>query len=55
VVTFSPLTPSALLRIVDLSLAELAQREGLRRRNLRLMVSDEAKAELARLGYDPIS
>jgi ATP-dependent Clp protease ATP-binding subunit ClpC len=53
VVTFSPLTPSALLRIVDLSLAELAQREGLRRRNLRLTVSDEAKAELARLGCDP--
>jgi ATP-dependent Clp protease ATP-binding subunit ClpC len=52
VVTFSPLSEGALLRIVDLSLAALAEREGLRRRNLRLAVSDGAKAELARLGSD---
>jgi ATP-dependent Clp protease ATP-binding subunit ClpC len=52
VVAFSPLSSGALLRIVELSLEELAQREGLRRRNLRLLVSDEAKAELARLGSD---
>jgi ATP-dependent Clp protease ATP-binding subunit ClpC len=52
VVTFSPLTERALLRIADLSLEAIAEREGLRRRNLRLAVSDEAKAELARLGSD---
>jgi ATP-dependent Clp protease ATP-binding subunit ClpC len=53
VVTFSALPPEALRRIVQLSLEDLAQREGLRRRNLRLVVSDAVRDELARLGYDP--
>ena len=52
VVPFSALSPSAVRSIVDLSLVELANREGLRRRNLRLAVSDEAKAHLALLGSD---
>ena len=50
VVPFSPLSPEALRRIVELSLVELSNREGLRRRNLRLIVSNEAQAHLARLG-----
>jgi ATP-dependent Clp protease ATP-binding subunit ClpC len=53
IVTFSPLSSDALRRIVELSLADLAGREGLRRRNLRLVVTDSAQAELARLGCDP--
>lgn len=53
VVTFSALSPEALRRIVELSLEDVAQREGLRRRNVRLLVSDAARDELARLGYDP--
>jgi ATP-dependent Clp protease ATP-binding subunit ClpC len=53
IVTFSSLSPDALSRIVELSLEDLAEREGLRRRNLRVVVSDAAKAELARLGCDP--
>ena len=52
VVAFAPLSPDALARIVELSLSDLAEREGLRRRNLRLLVTDSAKAELARLGCD---
>lgn len=50
VVPFSALSPEALRSIVDLSLIELSQREGLRRRNLRLSVSDEARSHLAVLG-----
>lgn len=53
IVTFSSLSPQALRRIVELSLEDLSQREGLRRRNLRVVVSDAAQAELARLGCDP--
>jgi ATP-dependent Clp protease ATP-binding subunit ClpC len=53
IVTFSSLSPEALRRIVELSLEDLAGREGLRRRNLRVVVSDAAQAELARLGCDP--
>ncbi|MFZ5890809.1 MAG: AAA family ATPase [Myxococcota bacterium] len=53
VVSFEPLSAPALRRIVELSLEEVAQREGLLRRQLSLRVSDAAKDELARLGYDP--
>jgi ATP-dependent Clp protease ATP-binding subunit ClpC len=52
IVTFSTLSSDALARIVELTLDDLAQREGLRRRNLQLQVSEPAKAELARLGCD---
>lgn len=52
-VTFSALSPEALRRIVELSLEDVAQREGLRRRNLRLVVTEAVRSELARLGYDP--
>jgi ATP-dependent Clp protease ATP-binding subunit ClpC len=51
VVTFAPLSTSAVESIVELGLAELVEREGFKRRNLRLQVSAEAKAELARLGF----
>ena len=50
VVPFSALSAEALRSIVDLSLNELSEREGLKRRNLRLTVSDEARAHLAVLG-----
>jgi ATP-dependent Clp protease ATP-binding subunit ClpC len=50
VVPFSALSAEALRNIVDLSLSELSEREGLKRRNLRLMVNDEARALLAALG-----
>jgi ATP-dependent Clp protease ATP-binding subunit ClpA len=52
-VAFSSLSESALSRIVELCLDEVAGREGVRRRNLRLSVTDEAKRELARLGFSP--
>ena len=51
VVVFHPLTPAELIRIVDLQLAQLETR--LKDRRIRLRVSDEAKALLARAGYDP--
>lgn len=52
-VAFSSLSESALSRIVELCLDEVAARDGVRRRNLRLSVTDEAKRELARLGFSP--
>ncbi|HET9953239.1 MAG TPA: AAA family ATPase [Polyangiaceae bacterium] len=50
IVPFSALTPEALRKIVEFLLAELVEREGLKRRNLRLQVSDRAKDQLALLG-----
>jgi len=50
VLPFAALSAEALRSIVDLSVSELSEREGLKRRNLRLSVSDEARALLAVLG-----
>jgi ATP-dependent Clp protease ATP-binding subunit ClpC len=53
VVPFRRLDPDDLLRIVDLELAEAAQRPGLQRRGIRLQVSEQARRILARLGHHP--
>jgi ATP-dependent Clp protease ATP-binding subunit ClpC len=52
VVTFSALSPET-WRIVELSLEDVAQREVLRRRNVRLVVTEAVRDELARLRYNP--
>ena len=51
IVRFSELTKAHLTSIVDIQLRHLADR--LSDRRLTLDVSDEAKAKLAALGYDP--
>jgi ATP-dependent Clp protease ATP-binding subunit ClpC len=53
VVPFQPLSEEALRKIVDLEIEKLQGREGFRRRQLRLFVTDAAKAQLARLGFHP--
>jgi ATP-dependent Clp protease ATP-binding subunit ClpC len=53
VVPFGELSTAALRAIVDLELDAVRQREGLERRAIRLVVSDEAKARLAELGFHP--
>jgi ATP-dependent Clp protease ATP-binding subunit ClpC len=53
VVPFGRLDPGHLLRIVDLELAQAEKRPGLQRRGIRLQVSTEARAALARLGHHP--
>ncbi len=53
VCAFNHLDPDALLKIVKLELRKAAGRSGLTRRNLRLVVTDQARAHLARIGYDP--
>ena len=53
VVAFRALSEDDVMRIADLELAALADREGLARRRLRLAASDEARRVLARLGYHP--
>lgn len=52
-VPFAALTPAALRGIVDLQLALVERREGIRSKGLRLRVSDSAKDALASLGYSP--
>jgi ATP-dependent Clp protease ATP-binding subunit ClpB len=52
IVVFDALTPEELARIVDLQLAALAER--LADRRLTLTVTDEARAWLTRMGYDPL-
>ncbi len=52
VLGFDALQPEDIRRIVDLRLEKIEQREGLRRRNINLMVSAQAKAQLAESGYD---
>ena len=42
-IPFRELDPDSLRRIVDLELQALTEREGFVRRNLELLVSDEAK------------
>lgn len=54
IVSFRSLEFSDLIRIVDLELEKANQRTGIRRRGLRIHVSPEARALLARLGYHPI-
>ena len=51
IVRFRPLEPDDLVLIVDIQLEQLGDR--LQARRLGLEVTDEAKAHLARAGYDP--
>lgn len=51
VVSFRPLAPEDVVRIVDLELDKAAARTGLVRRSLRLRVDVEARARLAALGF----
>ena len=53
VVPFAALGESDLRLIVDLELSKIRQRPGLRRRNLSLVATDEAKAHLAKVGWHP--
>jgi ATP-dependent Clp protease ATP-binding subunit ClpC len=53
VIAFRRLSEADVLRIVDLELEKAASRAGLVRRKLRLSVEAEARAWLARHGYDP--
>jgi len=53
IISFKPLPPEALEKIVDLELAKLRQRPGLVARGLRLELSPSARARLALLGHDP--
>jgi ATP-dependent Clp protease ATP-binding subunit ClpC len=53
VIPFRRLSEEDVLRIVDLELEKAASRAGLLRRRLRLVVEPDAKAWLARHGYDP--
>jgi ATP-dependent Clp protease ATP-binding subunit ClpC len=53
VLSFRPLSPADVERIVDLTLDEVRSRAGLARRGLSLAVSARARAELARIGFHP--
>ena len=53
IVSFRPLPPAALEKIVELELAKLRQRPGLIARNLRLELTPGARGRLAALGHDP--
>jgi len=53
VIPFRRLSEEDVLHIVDLELEKAASRAGLLRRRLRLVVEPDAKAWLARNGYDP--
>ena len=53
IITFKPLAPPALERIVELELDKLRRRPGLETRKLRLEVAPAARAKLALLGHDP--
>lgn len=50
IITFNELTEDNLVKIVDLMLAELE--ETIEENNISITVTDEAKKELVRLGYD---
>jgi len=52
VLSFGALTPANVRSIVDLELDDARKRTGIARRNLTLRISDDARAELARRGYD---
>jgi ATP-dependent Clp protease ATP-binding subunit ClpC len=53
IVSFRHLSPSDLLRIVDLELSEARERTGLQRRQISLSVSDGARRMLGQLGFHP--
>jgi ATP-dependent Clp protease ATP-binding subunit ClpC len=53
IISFRPLPPPALERIVELELDKLRTRPGLVARNLRLEMTPGARARLAKLGHDP--
>ena len=53
VLSFKPLPPAALEKIVELELDKLRRRPGLVARNLRLEMTPGARARLAQLGHDP--
>ncbi|MCW5807709.1 MAG: ATP-dependent Clp protease ATP-binding subunit [Deltaproteobacteria bacterium] len=52
VISFRPLAPDALERIVELELDKLRRRPGLVARNLRLEMTPSARTRLAALGHD---
>lgn len=52
ITVFSPLSPADLEKIVDLQLRKVADR--LKKKKIRLNVSDAAKSWLAKKGYDPV-
>jgi len=51
IIVFKPLTMNELLQIVDLLIKRVNER--LAERNMRIELTEEAKKELARRGYDP--
>jgi ATP-dependent Clp protease ATP-binding subunit ClpC len=53
IISFKPLAPAALEKIVELELAKLSLRPGFLARNLRLEMTPGAREKLARLGHDP--
>jgi ATP-dependent Clp protease ATP-binding subunit ClpC len=53
VVVFRPLGAAELRTIVDRELARVTSREGLRRRDVELVVDEDARARLAEIGLDP--
>jgi ATP-dependent Clp protease ATP-binding subunit ClpC len=53
VISFQPLGPAALERIVELELDKLRKRPGLVARNLKIEMTPAARARLADLGHDP--
>jgi ATP-dependent Clp protease ATP-binding subunit ClpC len=53
VIPFRNLTPTDIRAIVELELDKLGKRTGLARRELRLVVSDDARATLADWGWHP--
>ena len=53
ILSFRPLPPAALERIVELELDKLRKRPGLVARNLRLEMTPAARSRLAQLGHDP--
>jgi ATP-dependent Clp protease ATP-binding subunit ClpC len=53
IISFRPLDPPALERIVDLELEKLRKRPGLVARNLRIEMTPKARARIAELGHDP--
>ena len=53
IISFRPLDPAALERIVDLEVDKLRRRPGLVARNLRIEITPAARTRLAELGYDP--
>ena len=53
IISFRPLGPAALERIVELELDKLRKRPGLVARNLRIEMTPAARTRLAVLGHDP--